>query len=683
MASTSGSINIANSYFVFQIDWSISSTSGTTQTVSATLKAKTNGGYTSASASNYYITANVGGTDCSYSAGGSVGTGWTNLKTVTRSMGSGAGLTISMSASPTAGGSAGSKSTSWTLPTLASKGVLSSVGNVTIGGTPTISATAGTNATRYATLNDNGSGAEQSWTYGVDSQKTIPAGWASSHRGVKSFTAFCKMEWKNGSTSLGYEQKNFTVNIQQTSPYSITSATTPTAEASNNPSKFSGWGIPTVTKITIPAISYGTSGEGTYWGLSEVQGTVKLNGVTKFSYGKGGTSFTPTESGTYTVELTVKDDRGYTVTASSKTFQIFPYTAPNATNVQVERVGKELKLTFTQTGTSSINGIENVITSRVVVNGKTATLATGTGTKTVQTTTLNLEETKTYAGVIEVVDEVGKKVSVNFKVKSPFVLFDLHKGKNGGGVGIGKYHEKGSLDINGDIYLGVNKLGEDRKITSDSELSIITGFDAYMYNQGSELIFEPYNGNTHLRAKNNDRNTGSIPYAELYLGNASDSVIEFANSRSIYNRTSSAAANVGITSGWTLFRSTSASKYKLSISEVQDRLDLGNRLLTVEPKKWFDKTETEDMAMSLTDGVERNQAYTPQLQQYYGLIAEDLNGAGLDMFLTKNKETGEIEGIEYAKLWTLLLPLIKEQREEIIELKRQVYKLEKAVENHE
>lgn len=127
-------------------------------------------------------------------------------------------------------------------------------------------------------------------------------------------------------------------------------------------------------------------------------------------------------------------------------------------------------------------------------------------------------------------------------------------------------------------------------------------------------------------------------------------------SQSIYNATNSHAGNVYITVAGSLTRSTSASKYKLDIHEMQDLDSQCQAILKLTPKYWFDKGQIEDYVEKTSNGE------TPMIEdetrEIPGLIAEDLHEVGLDKYLYFG-QNGEIEGIEYAKLWVLLIPIIQ------------------------
>lgn len=127
-----------------------------------------------------------------------------------------------------------------------------------------------------------------------------------------------------------------------------------------------------------------------------------------------------------------------------------------------------------------------------------------------------------------------------------------------------------------------------------------------------------------------------------------------------YNNTYSSAANLFISSNGYIGRATSATKYKLNISEIDLSTGYADKVLTLKPKQWVDKRQLEQTGVA---------------EIYYGLIAEDLVNLGLDKYVQRGMN-GEVEGIMYDRLWTLLIPIVKEQSEEIKELKNKIEKLE-------
>jgi len=158
-----------------------------------------------------------------------------------------------------------------------------------------------------------------------------------------------------------------------------------------------------------------------------------------------------------------------------------------------------------------------------------------------------------------------------------------------------------------------------------------------------------------------------------------DGIGRTIQSMAVYNRTYGSSSNMYITESGTLGRSTSATKYKLNITEAPEIEDLGLKLLTVMPKYWFDKSNIELAAKDLTYGG-LNDVDPITLRPHYGLIAEDLLGAGLEMFISTKYQTGEIEGIEYDRLWVTLIPIVKSLVEKNVLLEVRLNKIERVME---
>lgn len=127
---------------------------------------------------------------------------------------------------------------------------------------------------------------------------------------------------------------------------------------------------------------------------------------------------------------------------------------------------------------------------------------------------------------------------------------------------------------------------------------------------------------------------------------------EYFNSQPTYTKTSSKGANVYVAADGALVRSTSARKYKTNIKNDVSIND-SQKLLSVPLSTWDDIAELKTIGKS---------------GRYFGMIAEDLADAGLDYLVTKDGE-GVIEGIEYNRVALLLIPLVKQLKDEIKELK--------------
>lgn len=130
------------------------------------------------------------------------------------------------------------------------------------------------------------------------------------------------------------------------------------------------------------------------------------------------------------------------------------------------------------------------------------------------------------------------------------------------------------------------------------------------------------------------------------------------NSLPTYNRTYSYSANMYVTSNGYFGRVTSALKYKTDVEEVDLSNGYAERILQLKPKSWHDKAQLERY----------NSGEDIHLDRIYGLIAEDVEQVGLSEYVTyAYDENGikETEGLQYDRLWTLLIPITKDHRDKI------------------
>ncbi|UNY39805.1 tail fiber protein [Bacillus phage vB_BauM_KLEB27-3] len=201
-------------------------------------------------------------------------------------------------------------------------------------------------------------------------------------------------------------------------------------------------------------------------------------------------------------------------------------------------------------------------------------------------------------------------------------------------------------------------------------------------------------GNISLNGFNTIKNSGNTLYLEgnngVVLNHTSGGRFELSTdatgqrvfSMAIYDRTyGNNSPNLYITSAGTLGRVTSAKKYKLLIQERKEKND--KNILNLKPKTWFDRGSCEVYADHLTK-VDSGEAIIGEegdiggLERIPGLIAEDLIELGLNDFVSyERREDGkkEVEGLMYDRLWTLLLPIVKEHEETIALLKKEIEEL--------
>lgn len=104
---------------------------------------------------------------------------------------------------------------------------------------------------------------------------------------------------------------------------------------------------------------------------------------------------------------------------------------------------------------------------------------------------------------------------------------------------------------------------------------------------------------------------------------------------------------------------TSASRFKTNIKRLSTD-SYGNKLLNIPPAIWNDKSE-----------MKRYKAIGITPKKYYGMIAEDLAKAGLELLISRNKND-EITGIQYDRIGVALIPVIRELKNKVQELEKKI-----------
>jgi len=230
------------------------------------------------------------------------------------------------------------------------------------------------------------------------------------------------------------------------------------------------------------------------------------------------------------------------------------------------------------------------------------------------------------------------------------------------------------LYVQKSIYVGGNS-------TSDVERSI------HLYNTGSGT----YSHKCRIYGGNSESTTGIGVYDNVkghqvwhYQDQAKVMIVNenvIFRVPNAYNTTTSNAANTYVSSVGTLLRTSSASKYKLDIADV-DADVLADNILNLTPKSWYDKHSVESYSDLLTtelkgESVDWSEEEKESIKRNYGLIAEDVEAAGLGMFVTYGDD-GEVEGLEYDRLWTMLIPISRRHEDKIKELEEQYAQLQTA-----
>lgn len=137
---------------------------------------------------------------------------------------------------------------------------------------------------------------------------------------------------------------------------------------------------------------------------------------------------------------------------------------------------------------------------------------------------------------------------------------------------------------------------------------------------------------------------------------------EYLHVPTAWRHTTGGAPNLVVANDGAIVRSTSASKYKTEIHRDYSS-DYGDRLLSLPTATWVDKGQKK-----------RYQAGKRHIKpsKYFGMIAEDLADAGLDLLVSRNSQTHEIEGIQYERIGPALIPVIRKLKKKVQQLEEKL-----------
>ena len=164
-------------------------------------------------------------------------------------------------------------------------------------------------------------------------------------------------------------------------------------------------------------------------------------------------------SGTYQVEGRITDSRGRRSYTPWAEITVTPYSAPTITSFGAVRNGSTpTTVNISRATTHTVLGTSNHLTYTIqrrqgtgawtnVNTGATGTVTTSGATGSATSTGNSV--TQSYDFRIVVTDKLGGSAEALQSVSTQRVVLDIHKNE---GVGIGKIHEQGVLDVDGDAY---------------------------------------------------------------------------------------------------------------------------------------------------------------------------------------------------------------------------------------
>ena len=485
LSGSTGTTNFSNyNSFGVYITWSGSkNTSGNYTDVTATMHLKSNNGSSYLSDASCSGSININGNNQGWSGRVSIGAGGNQgifSKTVRVGHNSDGtknfGISGSFSINVPAFGTGNIGTHTWNLDTIPREGSMSVPSGLEFGKTSTFNINSNSSSFYYHMqfwINGNPSEVILRGARGGNTNITIPASYAD--RSPNSARPTCNFRLITSTSAAGWDGslvgfKDYSAPV--------------TVPSSMGPSISSLTYEDTVAKVT--------SVTGSKQILVEDLSSVKLSSAASGQYGatiknydftvgsyranNGGTSsltldLNKTKIGTGTVAstLTVTDSRGMTASRSMN-LTVRPYSLPKITNANIARLtnpATTVRIIKPVTVSSVANG------SGTNVNNYTVTTKWrkfGSGSWTTVFTENNVSNQKDIPG-LEIVSSYEIEVTladrfasdvVRVIIPTGYVLLDFYKDI---GIGIGKFHSQGVLDIygsvyhdGGDIYHGGNKI---------------------------------------------------------------------------------------------------------------------------------------------------------------------------------------------------------------------------------
>lgn len=130
--------------------------------------------------------------------------------------------------------------------------------------------------------------------------------------------------------------------------------------------------------------------------------------------------------------------------------------------------------------------------------------------------------------------------------------------------------------------------------------------------------------------------------------------------------TTTSAANCYVNTSGSMYRSTSVRAAKLAIEDMPE--GVLDALLQVQPRTWFDRRDSEQLADLLTAEFAGEDLVEPTesgpLKRQVGVVAEELEALGLEMFLLRGAD-GELEGVAYDRIGPAALALIRRLQSQV------------------
>jgi hypothetical protein len=190
----------------------------------------------------------------------------------------------------------------------------------------------------------------------------------------------------------------------------------------------------------------------------------------------------------------------------------------------------------------------------------------------------------------------------------------------------------------------------------------------------SDINFEGTRGAIRGRVNSRVEMNGGGVYDDLELQGGGALFLESGNgSGGVYGSrggtrmrgiedTTSGSYVISVGAARRLYQLSSTIKNKLAVETVP-RED-NYKILGLEPRMWQDRGAVERMVDYMDclteDTPGPDMTDTPDLRTIPGLIAEEVEAAGLGLFNTYDPTDGHLTGVQYDRIWILLIPVMRD-----------------------
>ena len=234
--------------------------------------------------------------------------------------------------------------------------------------------------------------------------------------------------------------------------------------------------------------------------------------------------------------------------------------------------------------------------------------------------------------------------------------------------------------------------GSGTSATSSRNLNLNAYGDAYMraYGRGNDPALDAYvgvrqDGGAVVASAGGSEwigvgYTGTSPGGDgIYIRTRGDLTM-YMDRWAAPNINTGSGTDLIITSNNYIGKKSSSRRYKIAEEPIEHTLPgIEDALLGMEVKTWFDRQAAERVAdvktanMMSVDAAD-DLADVDPLRRIPGVVAEDLDAAGLGMFVVYN-EDGSPESVMYDRLGVALVPAVKALRDRVNELEDKIGEL--------